>query len=400
MDRPLRIAFLHPDLGLGGAERLVVDAALELGLRGHRVSIFTGGHDPARAFVETVDGRLDVRVHGRFVPLHVGGRARASLAIAKMALGARAIARDREPPDVVFCDVVPHVIPQLRRLCADVPVVFYCHFPDRLLTPPRRGLYRWYRRPIDALERSGTAQAARVLVNSRYTAGVFARTYPSLPTPPDVVYPGVDVERWRPGDASLGRRANIVSIARFERSKNAILVIQAFERLRATLPHATFEPLRVVIAGGYDGRLPEAARTLDAMGAWARAHGLADRVEFRHSLDDAALKTLVAGALCVAYTPDHEHFGYAPVEAMASGRPVVAVASGGPLETVVDGETGFLVEPTADAFAAGIGRLASDPALADRMGAAGRARAVRLFSRSAFGARIDAVARAVTERPS
>lgn len=26
----LRIAFVHPDLGIGGAERLVVDAALEL----------------------------------------------------------------------------------------------------------------------------------------------------------------------------------------------------------------------------------------------------------------------------------------------------------------------------------------------------------------------------------
>ena len=36
--RPLAIAFIHPDLGLGGAERLVVDAALELSARGHAVS--------------------------------------------------------------------------------------------------------------------------------------------------------------------------------------------------------------------------------------------------------------------------------------------------------------------------------------------------------------------------
>ena len=33
----LRVLFLHPDLGLGGAERLVVDAAVALAGRGHRV---------------------------------------------------------------------------------------------------------------------------------------------------------------------------------------------------------------------------------------------------------------------------------------------------------------------------------------------------------------------------
>jgi len=31
------VVFLHPDLGIGGAERLVVDAALALQTRGHKV---------------------------------------------------------------------------------------------------------------------------------------------------------------------------------------------------------------------------------------------------------------------------------------------------------------------------------------------------------------------------
>jgi hypothetical protein len=35
--RPLAVAFCHPDLGLGGAERLVVDAACELAAAGHSV---------------------------------------------------------------------------------------------------------------------------------------------------------------------------------------------------------------------------------------------------------------------------------------------------------------------------------------------------------------------------
>lgn len=56
-DRPdvgkLRVAFLHPDLGIGGAERLVVDAAMAMKARGHDVHFFTPHHDPKHCFPET-----------------------------------------------------------------------------------------------------------------------------------------------------------------------------------------------------------------------------------------------------------------------------------------------------------------------------------------------------------
>ena len=44
----LRVAFIHPDLGLGGAERLVVDAARALLEKGHDVKMFTQYHNPNR----------------------------------------------------------------------------------------------------------------------------------------------------------------------------------------------------------------------------------------------------------------------------------------------------------------------------------------------------------------
>jgi hypothetical protein len=50
------IIFLHPDLGIGGAERLVVDAAVGLQRRGHRVVIFTSHCDPGHCFDEARDG--------------------------------------------------------------------------------------------------------------------------------------------------------------------------------------------------------------------------------------------------------------------------------------------------------------------------------------------------------
>ena len=72
--KKLRVGFIHPDLGLGrrfsssvaaqmlipssgGAERLVVDAAVSLQKRGHDVTIFTSRHDPTRCFEETRDSK-------------------------------------------------------------------------------------------------------------------------------------------------------------------------------------------------------------------------------------------------------------------------------------------------------------------------------------------------------
>lgn len=56
INKPKTIVFLHPDLGIGGAERLVVDAAVGLQKRGHKVVIFTSHCDPSHCFDEARDG--------------------------------------------------------------------------------------------------------------------------------------------------------------------------------------------------------------------------------------------------------------------------------------------------------------------------------------------------------
>jgi alpha-1,3/alpha-1,6-mannosyltransferase len=391
------VALLHPDLGLGGAERLVLDAAIELQRRGHHPTIFAGAMDPARAFPEASDGSLDIRAHAARIPPHICGRLRVATTITTMGVVAAAALRDARRPDVIVCDVSPHVIPMIRALRRRTPVVFYCHYPDRLLTPERRGLYRLYRVPFDALDAAGTAMATSVLVNSRHTAGVFARAYPRVQVP-RVVYPGVDTERWTPGPEPNGGRTTIVSVARFERSKNVGLAIEAFANVRDRLPAERFAALRLVLAGGFDARLADGVETISALRALSHKVGVADQVEFRPSIGDVDLRTLMADALVVVYTPSGEHFGYVPVEAMACGRPVIAVADGGPAETVIDRETGWLVAPTAAAFADALAQGVTDPAMADRFGRAGRARVLDQFSRTAFGATFeDALRRVVVD---
>jgi glycosyltransferase involved in cell wall biosynthesis len=69
------------------------------------------------------------------------------------------------------------------------------------------------------------------------------------------------------------------------------------------------------------------------------------------------------------------------IEALAAGRPVVASRVGGVPDVVRDGEDGFLVEPgDVDGLAERLGRLAADPALRDRMGAAGRDRVLGRYA--------------------
>ena len=55
------MAFVHPDLGIGGAERLVVDAAVGLQTLGHKIVVYTSHHDPGHCFEETRNGLLKIK---------------------------------------------------------------------------------------------------------------------------------------------------------------------------------------------------------------------------------------------------------------------------------------------------------------------------------------------------
>ena len=393
----MNVAFVHPDLGLGGAERLVVDAATELRARGHRTVILTAHHDRARAFPETVDGSLDVRVGGRLVPGQIAGRLRAPCAIARTAALGGMLSRLPARPDVVVCDLVPHVIPLLRRR-AGAPVVLYCHYPDRLLAPRTRGIWRWYRRPIDRLEELGTARADRVLVNSRFTAERLRQAFPHAAVSPIVVSPGVAPFPCRDLDETAPPGPiSIVSVCRFDPQKNLGLAVDALAELRTRLPASLFQRVRLVLAGSVDDRLREQRSLVTALLERARRSGIDGHVQLRTSPSESERRALLSACRVVLYTPSDEHFGYAPIEAMAAGRPVVAVNAGGPAETVRDGETGFLCAPSADAFAAALARLLSDDPLAARLGREGRRHVDAAFSREAFGRRFEEALRTVVE---
>ena len=103
----VKVVFLHPDLGIGGAERLVVDAALALQSKGHQVHIITSYHDPGHCFPETKDGTIPITVSGNWLPRSIFGRFLALCAYIRMIWAAfYAVFASNMQPQVYFCDQV------------------------------------------------------------------------------------------------------------------------------------------------------------------------------------------------------------------------------------------------------------------------------------------------------
>uniref|UniRef100_A0A671MEB5 Alpha-1,3/1,6-mannosyltransferase ALG2 n=2 Tax=Sinocyclocheilus anshuiensis TaxID=1608454 RepID=A0A671MEB5_9TELE len=388
----VRVVFLHPDLGIGGAERLVVDAAVALRSRGCSVQIWTAHYDPQHCFSETLSPDLPVVCVGDWLPTSVFGYFHALCAYLRMIyVTLYLVLFSGEEFDVVFCDQVSACIPFLRLARHRKKVLFYCHFPDQLLTQRRSALKRIYRGPIDWFEELTTGMADRILVNSQFTAGVFKQTFPKLAEiQTDVLYPSLnsstfDVEvEGLSGLLPEGRRLIFLSINRYERKKNLPLALQALAALKEHLSAGEWERVHLVMAGGYDERVVENVEHYEELHSLATSLGLDDHITFLRSFSDKQKLSLLHSSACVLYTPSNEHFGIVPIEAMYSRCPVIAVNSGGPLESVAHDETGFLCEPTPECFSEAMRKFVTDPKLKQHMGQAGRERVQQHFSLQAF----------------
>jgi glycosyltransferase involved in cell wall biosynthesis len=148
----------------------------------------------------------------------------------------------------------------------------------------------------------------------------------------------------------------ILSVGRIESVKRVDLLVRAMRSVD--------RPLRLVVAGVGSQR--------DNVEREAENLGVADRVSFLGAVADDELVRLYAGALCVAYPPFDEDYGYVTLEAFLARKPVVTCSdSGGPNEFVVDGESGYSCPPDPGALAAAINKLAADRRRAAAMGDAG-----------------------------
>lgn len=389
----LNVAIIHPDLGIGGAERLIVDAAVELASHGHKVHVFTSHHDKNRCFEETISGTFPVTVYGAFLPRHIFYHLHALCAYLRCLYVALCVLVMWPSFDVILADQVSVVIP-LLKLKKSAKVLFYCHFPDLLLAQHTTILRRIYRKPIDFIEEMTTGMADKILVNSKFTALTFSKTFKHLDArgiKPAVLYPAVNVNQF--DEPSDSYKLNFLSINRFERKKNIDLAISAFAMLRTlegdVLQGRNLAEASLTIAGGFDNRLRENVEYLEELRSLAEREGVSNQVNFITSCSTAERNALLSQCLCVLYTPKDEHFGIVPLEAMAAHKPVIACNSGGPVETVKNGVTGFLCESNPREFSLAMSKLIRDPQMAQIMGVEARRHVTESFSTKIFGQHLN-----------
>ncbi|NXE51158.1 ALG2 mannosyltransferase, partial [Casuarius casuarius] len=283
-------------------------------------------------------------------------------------------------------------IPILRLARTHKNVLFYCHFPDQLLTKRESLLKRIYRIPLDWLEEYTTGMADCIVVNSKFTASVFKDTFKSLShINPEVLYPSLSTRSFEtivPADIAAlipqKKKFLFLSINRYERKKNLALALEALHDLRGRLDSHEWNEVHLVMAGGYDKRVLENVEHYEELRSLATKLSISDQVTFLRSFSDEQKISFLSNSMCVLYTPSKEHFGIVPLEAMYMRCPVIAVNSGGPLETILNNVTGFLCDPLPTQFSEAMEKFVKDPLLKDTMGAAGRARVMEKFSSEAF----------------
>jgi glycosyltransferase involved in cell wall biosynthesis len=107
--------------------------------------------------------------------------------------------------------------------------------------------------------------------------------------------------------------------------------------------------------------------------------GLENKVEWLGEISDDQMNSLYSTCSAVFFGPYDEDYGYVTLEAMHAAKAVITCSdSGGPLEFVIDKETGFIVEPTAEGIAHVLEQIASGSVSAKQLGIAGRERYLEL----------------------
>lgn len=206
----------------------------------------------------------------------------------------------------------------------DVPLITYCHSPARFLYGDRDylgaaklGLLRPVANGVFSMLRSADRKAAErvthFIANSNAVRERIRKTYDR---DADVIYPPIDIDRFRPQSPVEPEEWYLV-VSRLVPHKWIDRAVRACTRAGV--------PLKVIGSGRSEAELRAMA---------------GPTVEFLGELSDAEVVEHMQRAKALIL-PGIEDFGMTAVEAQASGRPVIAARGGGALESVIDGVTGW-----------------------------------------------------------
>jgi D-inositol-3-phosphate glycosyltransferase len=205
--------------------------------------------------------------------------------------------------------------------------------------------------PEPAAREIGEAQvvdaADRLIANTEEEAGQLVDLYDADPRRVVAVAPGVDLEVFRPGEASVARTrlgvppdaVVLLFVGRIQPLKAPDVLLRAAARLLQTDP-ALRARLVVAVVGGPSGSGVEQPSALADLAA---SLGLADVVRFEPPAPQDRLADWYRAATVTVVPSYSESFGLVALESQACGTPVIAAEVGGLRTAVRDGRSGLLV---------------------------------------------------------
>ncbi len=367
-DARTRVLFVHPSDELYGSDRVLLEVLRRLDRARFVPSVLVSTDVPYAGRLTRRLSRLGVPVRG----LRIGVLRRRALSSPRRAtryaldtlVSTLRIARvvRREGIHVVHANTLTVLPAALAARLSGRRLLWHVH--EIVTDRPARAL-------LHPLVRALAHRVVVVSEAARRSLGAFGASA-------EVVLNGVECpERVeRPSSPPV-----VAYIGRLSGWKGPRVLLRAAARVAAKHPDARFVFAGDEFGGGGGFRTD--------MLAEAKRLGLEGRLELRPFLEDVS-GLMAEATVVVSPSVLPEPFGLVLLEAMASGRAVIASDDGGPREIVVDGETGLLVPPgDVDALAAALDRVLSDPAFAERLGAAGRRRARERFSIESTVARLS-----------
>jgi glycosyltransferase involved in cell wall biosynthesis len=381
--------FLPPEF-LGGAEKVAWAVAQGMAQRGYQVSALTT--NPRQSYQSQVGNVLVYHVLSRYPE-----RWRAWFSLANpQVLGAVGRLLDKLRPNLIHAhNIHSHLSYASLWLAAQrrIPVVLTAH---DLMALGYQKIFPTDLQADGQLKRGVNWRAARLRYNplrnivirallhrhtqarsalSQHLAAVLHAN--GLP-PYEVVYNGLALEEYAPPTSqavSAFRAAHALTDkfvvafgGRFTPEKGSFALLKAVDSLLGRVPSVTV----LVLGGGEAQNIP-----------WdAYQHLQPHHVRFTGWLSGAALQIAYASADVFAVPSLYLDPGaMMNLEGMWAGKPVIATCFGGAPELVLDGVTGYVLNPhDTEQFAARLEALWRDPALRQQMGAAGRQRVQTHFS--------------------
>ncbi|MCP2240963.1 glycogen synthase [Thermoanaerobacterium thermosaccharolyticum] len=284
-----------------------------------------------------------------------------------------AMVKDPITSDIVHCHTwYTFMAGFLAKMLYDIPLVVTIHSLEPLRPWKKEQLGNGYHLST-WMEKTGVEAADRIIAVSNDSKKDIMKCYNVPEDKIEVIYNGIDLNQYKKTGVNVARKKYgidgryILFVGRISRQKGIIHLIDAVKYLP--------QDVKVVLCASS----PDTEEIKIEMEEKVKLYP--NIIWIDKMVTKEEIIELYSNAEVFVCPSIYEPFGIINLEAMACNTPVVASATGGIKEVVVDGETGFLVEPgNPEDLAEHIKKLLDDRELAATFGANGRKRVEEMFS--------------------